>query len=933
MLQTLAKDIISQYGNNLARIAIIFPNKRASLWMNDYLIEAGGEAVFAPRYFSITEFFQKHSQLTLADHIQLVSMLHKAYCKITAEQQTLDQFYAWGEILLADFDNVDKSLADPEQLFRNISGLHEMDSVDYLSEHQKELLVRFFNSFSFGHESKIQQKFISLWNNLLDIYTAFKADLRSLGIAYEGMLYRDVVENISYDDFQLDKYYVVGFNKLLKCEEKLFLVLADKLTIRNDEASVDTVHPEAQINIVQALTDDLQTRYIEPWLLKNNRTADGRRTAIILCDEHLLPAATYCLPSSTTQPLQVNITAGFPLAETQPASYIATLLELYTEGLTKDGKHFRKSYLRNLESHPLHQSLNTFEAQSTKYLLDILLSTIATIASNTSFPSPPLGGWGAEGSGARLAEALFRVHNIVTRLKTLHEQGFLDIEPLTLARLYKQIILTTTIPFHGEPAKGIQIMGVLETRNLDFDHILMLSCNEGIMPKGASDTSVIPYTIKKAFGLNTSDDRTNIFAYYFYRLLKRCKDVTLVYNSSNSDTSPGEMSRFLLNLLVNHPKKIRRIALQTDFHARTKVPKPQDKEPDDLHRYIEKLTATPQGQYQPFLSPSAINTYMRCEKMFYYQYFRGLREEKDEDETMDAAAFGTFFHNTAELFYRTFGNVTITADMLQRYVDTPTLLEPFVNKALLKTREEIFENQKHAANAVGNESTGMEQLLKSIVRKYMVRLLRNDIKFTPFSIVTLEDKYKKNYTVNTPEGEKTISIGGAVDRLDQILSPDNRCLRIVDYKTGTDHSDVKIEEVADMFDNTKQGSAYYRQTCLYSIAVADLQPQNSANLQSQNSANVSHSEGKAEGNFTPEYLPVAPALYYIRNKNVGNDEETFDPILTVGGKPLNDISTIKAEYEEHLNRVLNDIFNKPFFDIPADLSVCSNCPFAELCKE
>ncbi len=898
-LKELAYDLISNHGNNLAKIAIIFPNKRASLWMNDYLLEAAeGKPVFAPQYYSISELFLNLSELVLADHIQLVSLLHKSYCKITGENQPLDKFYAWGEILLADFDNADKSLADARQLFTNITNLHEMDSIDYLSEEQKEFLMHYFNYFTQDKESKIQQKFISLWNNLFNIYSDYKTKLRSLGIAYEGMLYRDVVENAEYEDFKYEKYYAIGFNKRLRCEEKLFLTLADKLSIKDDEASILTVNKEAEITIAQALTDDLQTRFIEQWLKENNRIDGGRRTAIVLCDEHMLPSATYCLPENVGP---VNITAGFPLAETQPASYIATLLELYTEGLTKDANRYRLSYLRNVESHPMHkyteksavtEKITTIIPRSVAAILSLLEEVITAIAS--SMKQLP-----KDHNYQLLQEATFRTYNIITRLKSLHEQSYLDIDILTLARLYKEIILTATIPFHGEPAKGIQIMGMLETRNLDFDHILMLSCNEGILPKGANENSIIPYTIKKAFSLNTADDRTNIFAYYFYRLLKRCKDVTLVYNSSGSDTSPGEMSRFLLNLIVNNHTQINQIALQTDFISRTKRPQPYEASEAELHQYIE-------DRKREGISPSAINVFMRCEKKFYYQYYRKLREEHDEEDTMDAADFGTFFHNVAEDFYKKFGTNTITSAMLEEYVKKDALLVPHINEALKKTKVELYGED------VRMESNGMEELLKSIIKEYMKRMLKNDMKHTPFSIVSLENRYYKYYTVSSAEGDVNIRIGGAVDRLDRLTDENGReFLRVIDYKTGTDHTKEasKFVEVADMFDESISGAGYYRQASLYSIAIAD------------------------NSNYNPDNLPVAPALYYIRNKAVGSKEEKFNPIITLNKEPICDINEVKEDYENLLMKVLHSMLNKRKFNVAEDLESCKYCPFAELCME
>ncbi|MCF0192387.1 MAG: PD-(D/E)XK nuclease family protein, partial [Prevotella sp.] len=208
------------------------------------------------------------------------------------------------------------------------------------------------------------------------------------------------------------------------------------------------------------------------------------------------------------------------------------------------------------------------------------------------------------------------------------------------------------------------------------------------------------------------------------------------------------------------------------------------------------------------------------------------------------------------------------------------------------------------------DSGGMEHLLKSIVREYMVRVIKNDIKFCPFTIVNLEKKYKKTYTVNTSEGEIAFEIGGAVDRLDKITDEQgNQILRVVDYKTGKDHGSTKINDIEEMFDDSKEGSDYFRQTSLYSIAIAE------------------------DRLVNPQHLAVAPSLYYIRNKDVGNNDATYNPIISYAGQPLSDIENIKADYEEELHKVLHSIFNKTTFDIPADLSICNNCPFAELCQD
>ncbi|MCF0120263.1 MAG: PD-(D/E)XK nuclease family protein, partial [Oscillospiraceae bacterium] len=442
-----------------------------------------------------------------------------------------------------------------------------------------------------------------------------------------------------------------------------------------------------------------------------------------------------------------------------------------------------------------------------------------------------------------------------------------------------------------------------ETRNLDFDHLLLLSCNEGIMPKGGSDISVIPYNVKKAFGLNTADDRTNIYAYYFYRLLKRCPDVTLVYNAGSSETSPGEMSRFLLDLIVSVPGQIRRKAIGTYHSSRTKLPQEQEKTAADLERYLSTLR---------HLSPTAINLYMRCQKQFYYKYFRGLQEEKDEEDSMDAAAFGSFFHNTAEDFYSKFVGVSLDRAMLQPYIDKPALLEPHINRALEKTKAELYKE-----GAASIESGGMEELMKSIVKSYMRRLLRNDQQFAPFTIIGLEQTFYEQISIpnaGAPLKGQTIEIGGAVDRLDLVTdSLGRQTLRVVDYKSGTDKSHVKMADMDDIFSTPdgrteKDGSDYYRQTILYSLAVSSTRAR----------------QGE------PAY-PVAPALYYIRNGKLGS-EEAYDPTLSLGGKPITDVEQLREDFEQRLHSVVHDIFTRETFKTAADPTACSTCPFAGICR-
>ena len=251
-------------------------------------------------------------------------------------------------------------------------------------------------------------------------------------------------------------------------------------------------------------------------------------------------------------------------------------------------------------------------------------------------------------------ESLFRVFTIVNRLLGLVNSGDLTVDVKTMQRLLSQIIQTSSIPFHGEPAEGIQYMGVLETRNLDFKHLLLLSCNEGNMPKGVNDTSFIPYSIRKANGLTTIDNKVAIYAYYFYRLMQRAEDITIVYNSTADLTSTGEMSRFMLQMLIESNHCICRKTIVSGAVSMKRKPAEIEKNAKvmDILRKRFDIDYNPKSK-RPLLTPTSIATYCRCQLRYYYTYVLGLRDIKDkEEETIDNVAFGNVFHHSAEEIYK-----------------------------------------------------------------------------------------------------------------------------------------------------------------------------------------------------------------------------------------------------------------------------------------
>ncbi|MFC2673447.1 MAG: PD-(D/E)XK nuclease family protein, partial [Prevotella melaninogenica] len=592
-LEHVAADLLKKYGNDMAHIAVVFPNKRAALFLNQALARLADGPVWSPAYITISDFFRQHSELTIADPIKSICDLYKSYVEVTGNtNETLDHFYGWGQLLLADFDDIDKNMANAEMVFSNISNLKELDDISYLTDEQKVELRRFFANFDDNPEG-IRERFITLWNKLNDIYNDFKQRLRCQKLVYEGMLYRDVVENAKIEA-QYEHYVFVGFNVLQKVEQLLFKrflkeekasfywdfdryymkptneagnyirrwldKFPNALPNDNDEL-YDNLGKEKEINIISAPTENLQARYITEWLRENERYKDGKQTAIVLCDEHLLQTVIHCIPDEVDT---LNVTTGYPLQQTPIASMVTQLWALQTEGYSVQEQSYRLHYVNRVLRHPygkyltpkvaeIIERLNSerqfyvkpkegsiFEyhpsdKQNLQALVNWLAETIRFIGVNGAADKDPL-----------FEESVFRMYTLLTRLSDLMTNGDLDADKIIFRRLLTQLIAATSIPFHGEPVRGVQVMGVLETRNLDFDHVLVLSCNEGNMPKGIDDASFIPHLIRKAYELTTIDNKVSIYSYYFHSMIQRAKDVTFLYNNSTQGSHTGEMSRFNL---------------------------------------------------------------------------------------------------------------------------------------------------------------------------------------------------------------------------------------------------------------------------------------------------------------------------------------------------------------------------------------------------
>ena len=905
-LEYVAEDMLSKYGTNLSRVAVVFPNKRASLFLNEHLARAASKPIWSPACITISELFRQQSEMQVADPIKLVCDLHKSFCLCTESQETLDKFYGWGQLLLTDFDDIDKNMADADRVFANLRDIHELDDISYLTDEQRKMIHRFFSNFSEDHNSELKERFLRLWSHFADIYHDFNRRLASQQLAYEGALYRQVVENLNVQcsTFNVyDHYLFVGFNLLQKVEMQLFSSLQqagkahfywdfDHYYLKRHEAgqyigrylehypneldvtSTDiygNFSKQKHVSIISAPTEDIQARYVSTWLRERQRLNDGRRTAIVLCNENLLQTVIHCLPDEVDK---VNVTTGYPLSQTPVASLIQIYFDLQLLGRTP-------RILRILQRHPYARYISDDQQP--------LLQILREVATNGKEDiSDPL-----------FQESLFRAYTLVNRIENLRQSGDLTVDLTTLQRLTMQIIQQTSIPFHGEPAEGIQVMGVLETRNLDFDHVLLLSCNEGNIPRGINDSSFIPHSIRQAYELTTIENKVTIYAYYFHRLLQRAGDVTILYNSSTEDGQRGEMSRFMLQLMVESPHAITRHTLQSGQSVQKWHPEPIVKTPHVLQVMQSQFTTQ-----HPILSPTAITKYMRCPLQFYYLYVADIQQPDapDDEQELDNRIFGNIFHEAADIIYK----------QLPKQIDKPLL------NHLLKSKVEIERAVDEAFHRIIPyvPKRGLQLINREVIIHYLRQLITIDLRLAPFTILGLECDVKRQLTPHTTNFQPSV-IGGRIDRLDLI---NNEYIRVVDYKTGS----KRLKPLADVEaiflpENIHEHSDYYLQTFVYADIIQRSLAEDGSNIKLQ-TPNIK---------LQTSNIKVSPALLFIQHAG----GEGYDPTLCFGREPVRDIAQYADRFNELLDEKITEIFSPDVPFVPTDdLRTCSTCPFALMCR-
>lgn len=954
-LKLVAADLYKHTEGNLAHTAVVFPNKRAGLFFNEYLAQESDSPIWSPAYVSISELFRSLSPWEVGDPVKLVCELYKIFRRETQSTETLDDFYFWGEMLISDFDDADKNKVDTDKLFSNLQDLRNiMDDYTFIDDEQEEAIRQFFQNFSIERRTALKERFISLWDVLGNIYKGFRESLASQNIAYEGMMYRHVIEHLNVDKLPYEKYVFVGFNVLNKVEHTLFTQLKDagkavfywdydEFYMKENRQAVTheagefirrnlrdfpsplsgelfkNLSKPKEVHYIASSTENAQARYLPQWI-RNNLTTPEKETAVVLCNEALLQPVLHSLPAEVKH---VNITMGFPLSQTPVYSFLIALLELHTHGfnfksgrytfqsvvtllkhpytrqLTGQAELLEKELTRNNRFYPLPGELGKdefltrlFTPLSGNLNLCIRLSeTLQQVAgiyqANTS---------GTEDTDAfnqLYRESLFKAYTTINRFRTLIEEDELTVQSETFRRLLVKVLSATNIPFHGEPAIGMQVMGVLETRNLDFRHLVLLSVNEGQLPKSGGDSSFIPYNLRKAFGMTTIEHKIAVYAYYFYRLLQRAERITLMYNTSSDGLNRGEWSRFMLQFLIEWPHPITRQFLEAGQSPQGTSSITVEKTPDVMRRMqsLFDVRTNPKAKF----SPSALNYYLDCPLKFYYRYVAGLSAPDEVSAEIDSATFGSIFHYAAEHIYKdltTHGKV-INKEALETLLRNEVKLQDYVDTAFKKLFFNVPQNEKPEYN-------GVQLINSAVIARYLKQLLQNDLRYAPFTFIASEMEVDEPIDIQTPKGVIKSRIGGIIDRMD---SKDGT-LRIVDYKTGGDADTPP--HVESLFIPDKKRSNYVFQTFLYAAIMCRKQPT----------------------------MKIAPALLYIHRAAT----ETYSPVIQMGEsrKPkeaVEDFSKYEKEYRERLQGLLEEIFNpEKSFTQTEIIEKCTYCDFKALCK-
>jgi len=947
ILETLAIHLSASEPDLLGRTRIILPNRRSGLFLQRHLAVHTRKTGWAPLVFSMTDFITDISLLEQGDPVELLFALYDIYHEVVDQALSLDEFYHRGETMIRDFDELDKYLVDAETLFSNIMDLKAIEEpLAGLEEDQIAFIRQFWTGFYSGELTPEKEEFLKNWKLLPLLYKRFRMELSAEGKAYQGMQYREIADRIAegeMEDAWEGRTIVAGFNALNRCEKRIFAWLkihGAEFFWDYDDRYIDDAHSEAgrflrenlrqfpqakkledfmgldgekDIRIFELPSNVLQAKTVHRILEESGPKYKGdcTDTAVVLCDEELLLPVLMSLPDHTDE---INVTMGYPMKNTPVYGFTEALLRLHHHArlLPDGGVSF---YHKDVMAILLHPYFRKIAGNSASELGNKILSSNLIMVEQHLFTGEmELRIFQAVESAPGLLEYLRRIFtHILEGAARMEEQvqkaldrefifRFLthlnkwdnilvqrpSISISIFENLLRKSLLGLRIPFEGEPLSGLQLMGILETRMLDFKHVILLSMNEEVMPAAHSATSNIPYSLRLAFQMPAREDMDAIYAYYFYRLMQRAKKVDLLYNSGSEGVKSGEMSRYLYQMIFERGSKVIRPGLEV--HTR-EIPPVQVDHTKEISKKLEVyMLDQEEGRY---LSPTAINTYIDCSLKFYLRYLAGIGEATEVEEEIGAAGFGTVVHDTLQVLY------SEIARRKEEQITREELMTLSRSDHAERVLREVFIKH-HLRGRSKGKLEGRNIIMFQVMLRYLKKIIFTDLKLAPFTLVSVEQLYERTLELESAGGSLKIRLGGKIDRVDRL----GKLLRIIDYKTGGTRQE--FSSLDSLFDSaqSKRNSAAM-QTLLYAWLV--------------------------EASYPGEQ--ILPGLYVMK----ALFEEDFDPALVMKSRgreeKIEAFDKHKAEFLEHLKDVLQRMYDpdSPFTQRENDQK-CSYCDFAELCS-
>lgn len=942
-LEELARDLYARYGEDLSRRALLFPSRRARLFFVDALTRIAARPMWQPAWCTIDELMSEVSGLQTGDRIRLITELYKVYSQFHSEP--FDKFYFWGEMLLTDFDTIDKYRIDASQLFRNLAEIKEIEAdISYLTPVQLQLLGSFWSSL--GPESDLSEekrRFLALWKTLGPIYQAYRQRLSDLGIAYGGMVQRAAADRILAGDFAFPEprqYVVAGFNALSECEKVLFRFLSTAaetdfywdyddyyknapeqeagMFVRENivsfppraELSHDNMAQPKELSVVSAVSNAVQCKYAAEILREYARQQPlDKRTAVVLTDENLLLPLLYALPEEAGK---VNVTMGYPLKQSLAYTFVERFVELQARRRTKgEGCTFYHADVAGLLSHPyvaasdevLTRTLAEEIVRERRISVDavwlgrneLLRSIFAPAATWRELSDGLLGiiqtvariPYRGEDARQRI-EFLAVISEEIGKLRNSLEACDIDITAEVYTSLLRRHLQTIRIPFEGEPLEGLQVMGILETRNLDFENVVILSMNDDNFPGNRmSQASFVPYNLRAAFSLPTPEHHEGVYAYYFYRLIQRARHVHMLYCAHADEKSTGEPSRYVYQLDYESGHPVQRIEVGVDVNLASAQPivVPKDEQVMQcLERFVDP--ASPAA-----LSPTAFFRYVACPLRFYFHSVARLKSDEEVSEEVDAPMFGTILHAAAQRLYAAVVGQAHPGERLQQMLRSAE-----VSAAVVGAINDHYLRDEHATVA---DYSGNLLLVKDIVERYLRGgIIRYDAAHDAFTTIGLEQEVAYAFPFATAGRTLELKFAGIADRIDRL---DDGTLRVVDYKTGAPH--LEFDGIESLFSGEgKQRLSNILQTLLYSMML-----------------------------FRSRGCDARPALYYVRSMHRDDYAPDLDD-KQIGLRGAS-YSSYAVAFEQAVRAALAELYDPavPFVQCE-DADTCKFCDFNIICK-